>query len=119
VNFLLKRVYDPCSPEDGARILVDRLWPRGITKDAARIDLWLKEIAPSPELRKDFCHDPAKWEAFRSMYLEELAGNSVPVETLMERARNGTVTLVYGAKDPFYNHARVLKEFLDGLEQPR
>lgn len=115
--FVLKRVYEPCAPEDGTRILVDRLWPRGITKDAARIDLWLKEIAPSPELRKDFCHDPGKWETFRSLYLEELEKNEVPVKTILEHAREGTVTLVYGAKDPVYNHARVLEEFLGRLEQ--
>ena len=119
MNFVLKRVYEPCSPEDGTRILVDRLWPRGVSKDGARIDLWLKEIAPSPELRKSFCHDPAKWDTFRSMYLEELAGNPVPVGTLLETARHGTVTLVYGAKDPVYNHANVLMEFLGGLEHLR
>lgn len=119
MNFLLKRVYESCAPEDGARILVDRLWSRGIPKDAARIDLWLKEIAPSPELGKDFCHAPAKWEAFRSLYLEELEKNEVPVKTLLEHAREGTETLVYGAKDPVYNHARVLEEFLGRLAQPQ
>ena len=119
MNFVLKRVNESSAPEDGTRILVDRLWPRGISKDAARIDLWLKEIAPSPELRKDFCHDPAKWETFRSMYLEELAGNANPVKILLEHALQGTVTLVYGAKDPVYNHANVLMEFLGGLEHLR
>jgi uncharacterized protein YeaO (DUF488 family) len=111
--FVLKRVYEPCAPEDGKRFLVDRLWPRGISKDAARIDLWLKEIAPSTELRKTFCHDPLKWQEFRSRYLEELAENEAAVKILLDHGSRGTVTLVYGAKDPEFNHANVLKEYLD------
>ena len=109
----LKRIYEPADPDDGFRILVDRLWPRGISKERAGIDLWLKDAAPSPELRKDFCHDPAKWEEFRTHYSGELENNSGGVTVILEHAARGTVTLVYAAKDEEHNHALVLKEFLE------
>ena len=94
------------------RILVDRLWPRGLTKEKAAIDLWLKGIAPSTELRKWFAHDPKKWNEFRKKYLQELKDNEEQVSILKKHVKNGAVTLVYGAKDEEHNEAEVLKEFL-------
>lgn len=110
--FHLKRAYDAASPDDGFRILVDRLWPRGVSKDAAHIDLWCKEIAPSPTLRKWFNHEPEKWPLFRQRYLAELENRPAEVAQLRAQAAKGRVTLVYGAKDGEHNHALVLKEFL-------
>jgi uncharacterized protein YeaO (DUF488 family) len=113
----IKRVYSPPSAGDGIRILVDRLWPRGLTKERARIKQWRKELAPTPALRKWFGHDPAKWTAFRARYRTELA-RPEHTETLKELARlsrKQTVTLVYGAADEEHNQARVLKEVLDEL----
>jgi uncharacterized protein YeaO (DUF488 family) len=107
-----KRAYEPPSATDGMRILVDRMWPRGLSKKQAAIDLWLKQVAPSPELRKWFGHDPAKWERFRSRYTKELSHNSDSVETLRENKRRGTVTLVYAARDEKHNNAIVLQDFL-------
>lgn len=109
----LKRAYEPSAPEDGFRILVDRLWPRGVARDAAHVDLWLKEVAPSTELRKWFAHDPEKWAEFRKRYAEELDSNPAEVERLAEFVRRGTVTLVYGAKDEQHNQAVALKEYLE------
>lgn len=97
---------------DGIRILVDRLWPRGLTKEKARIDLWLKEIAPSPELRKWFSHDPGKWEEFKKRYLNELSENKESVAILKEQLTKGNVTLIFGARDELHNEAIVLKELL-------
>lgn len=115
ITILLKRAYDPAEPDDGFRILVDRLWPRGVSKDSARIDLWLKDIAPSATLRKWFDHDPLKWSEFRDRYFLELNDNPEVVEQLMEYVRRGLVTFVYGAKDKEHNHAVVLKAYLEGL----
>jgi len=110
----LKRVYDPPSPDDGLRILVERLWPRGLTKERAAVVLWLKEIAPSPELRKWFGHDPAKWEAFCQRYQEELDGNRAAVTQLQEiLEREPKVTFVYAARDEEHNSAALLKAYLD------
>ncbi len=109
----LKRAYDPFEPDDGFRILVDRLWPRGITKDAAHIDLWLKEVAPSTTLRTWFGHDPSKWADFRKRYVTELNGNPEAVAQLADCLSHGVVTLVYGAKDEQHNQAVVLKEYLE------
>lgn len=109
----LKRAYAAAEEEDGFRILVDRLWPRGVSKSSARIDLWLKEIAPSAELRKWFGHDPSKWTAFRQRYLRELKQHPEAIDRLFEPIRDGPVTLVYGAKDEEHNNAVALKEFLD------
>jgi uncharacterized protein YeaO (DUF488 family) len=108
----IKRVYEEPEIEDGTRILVDRLWPRGLTKEKARVDLWLKDVAPSTELRKWFAHDPARWAEFRSRYLDELKRNKEPVSLLRQHAAKGTVTLVYGAKDQQHNEAVVLQELL-------
>jgi uncharacterized protein YeaO (DUF488 family) len=106
----IKRVYEQPDKEDGTRILVDRLWPRGLTKEKANVDLWLKEIAPSTELRKWFGHDPAKWAEFKKRYLDELKGNPEPVSILKEQMRKGAITLIYGAKDEEHNEAVVIQE---------
>ena len=108
----LKRVYEKPAKEDGMRILVDRLWPRGLTKEKAGIDLWLKEIAPSTGLRKWFAHDPEKWSEFKKRYRKELKENKEQTELLKEQQKKGTVTLVYGAKDEEHNEAIVLMELL-------
>lgn len=110
----LKRVYEEASKSDGYRILVDRLWPRGLTKEAAHIDMWLKDAAPSSELRKWFNHEPEKWEQFRAGYLDELKQHPECVEPIKEHIHKGPVTLVYGARDEEHNQALVLKEFLQG-----
>lgn len=108
----LKRAYEPPAASDGFRVLVDRLWPRGVSKDSAAIDLWLRDIAPSTELRKWFAHDPAKWAEFRKRYFRELDGNEEAVRELRKHARRGKVTLVYGARDEEHNDAVALKEYL-------
>jgi uncharacterized protein YeaO (DUF488 family) len=108
----LKRVYEKSAEEDGTRILVDRLWPRGLTKQKANVDIWLKEIAPSTELRKWFHHDPEKWTEFKKRYLLELKRRKEQIELLKKQLGKGTVTLVYGAKDEEHNEALVLKELL-------
>jgi uncharacterized protein YeaO (DUF488 family) len=110
----IKRVYEQPDKEDGIRILVDRLWPRGLTKGKASIDLWLRDIAPSTDLRQWFGHDPNKWEEFKQRYLCELKENDKQVWLLQQEMRKGTVTLVYGAKDVEHNEALVLQEFLSG-----
>jgi uncharacterized protein YeaO (DUF488 family) len=109
----LKRVYDPPKPADGFRVLVDRLWPRGVSKSSARIDLWLKEIAPSAALRKWFGHDALKWDTFRARYFRELQKNPEAVAQLNEIIRNGPVTLLFAAKDQEHNNAVALKEYLE------
>ena len=109
----LKRVYDPPSKDDGKRLLVDRLWPRGIKKEDAKIDEWLKDIAPSDELRRWFSHDPAKWQEFRRRYKEELKEKRELIERLREEAKRGTITLLYAARDEEHNNAVVLKEVID------
>jgi uncharacterized protein YeaO (DUF488 family) len=108
----IKRVYEKPKKEDGERILVDRLWPRGLTKERASIDLWLKDIAPSTELRKWFGHDPKKWKEFSKRYNKELKKNTKQIEILENQLKKGTVTLVYGAKDEEHNEALVLQGFL-------
>jgi uncharacterized protein YeaO (DUF488 family) len=107
----IKRAYENPSAQDGTRVLVDRLWPRGIKKETARIDRWIKEVAPSNELRKWFGHDPEKWPEFRRRYKAELKGNTEIAE-LKKRAKKEKLTLVYAAKDPAYNNAVVLKELI-------
>lgn len=108
----IKRVYDKPETEDGARILVDRLWPRGLTKEKACVDLWLKDIAPSTELRKWFDHDPGKWDEFRKRYFVELKNNPKQVALLDEQLKNGNVTLLYAAKDKEHNEAVAIRDFL-------
>ena len=111
-NIRIKRAYEEPDREDGTRILVDRLWPRGLTKEKARVDLWLKDVAPSTELRKWFAHDPGKWVEFQSRYLEELKTNKEQVSHLRRETAKGTVTLVYGAKDQQHNEAVILQRLL-------
>ncbi|WP_296750253.1 DUF488 domain-containing protein [Thiobacillus sp.] len=108
----VKRVYALPSPEDGARILVDRLWPRGLSREKARVDLWLKELAPSTELRKWFNHDPAKWDEFRQRYQQELRQQPAALAQLVELAGTRPVTLLFGAKEERFNDAVVLKAFV-------
>ena len=117
MNIRIKRVYEQPDKDDGVRILVDRLWPRGLTKEKAAVDLWLKEIAPSTELRKWFGHDPNKWRSFRRRYETEIRHNDDLIKLLKQKARKGTVTLVYGARDEEHNEALVLKQFLEKGEQ--
>lgn len=109
----IKRVYEKPAKDDGMRILVDRLWPRGLSKEKADVDLWLKEIAPSTELRKWFGHVPDRWKEFQKRYHHELENNIESVSKLKELIKKGAVTLVYGAKDKEHNEALVLKEWLD------
>jgi uncharacterized protein YeaO (DUF488 family) len=111
----VKRVYDDAKESDGLRILVDRLWPRGLSKEKAKVDLWLKEVAPSNELRKWFGHEPAKWAVFKRRYFKELNDKTEQVESIREKAKEGTVTLVYAAKHTEYNNAVALKEYLEGI----
>jgi len=115
MDIKLKRAYVPAKRGDGCRVLVDRLWPRGVSKSNARIDHWLKEIAPSTALREWFAHDPKKWAAFRKRYFKELKEQSELVKQLLQLADNGRVTLVYGAKDEEHNDAVALKEYLESL----
>ena len=108
-----KRIYDKLDADDGFRILVDRIWPRGIKKNDIIIDLWQKDIAPSASLRKWFNHDQRKWNEFKSRYYEELNGKQEIVKLLLEKAEKGTITLLYSSKEEQYNNAIALKEFLE------
>jgi uncharacterized protein YeaO (DUF488 family) len=112
MNIKVKRVYEKPNAKDGFRILVDRLWPRGLTKEKAAADLWLKDIAPSTELRKWFNHDPEKWKEFQKKYQKELEEKKEVVSVLKEHVKQGPVTLLYAAKDEEHNEALVLKEFV-------
>ena len=116
MNIQLKRAYEEPSETDGTRILIDRLWPRGLTKEKAKIDLWLKDIAPSTELRTWFGHDPSKWDDFKQRYKNELKNNSETVAKLLEQMAQGKVTFVYSAKDKEHNDAVVLAEYLGERE---
>jgi uncharacterized protein YeaO (DUF488 family) len=108
----LKRAYDPSTPEDGLRVLVDRLWPRGLRKADAAVDLWLKDVAPSTQLRKWFNHDARRWPEFRRRYATELMQHSAEADELRERVMHGPVTLLFAAHDQVHNHAIVLRESL-------
>ncbi|GAB2562594.1 DUF488 domain-containing protein [Gracilibacillus alcaliphilus] len=113
----LKRIYQQPSKDDGVRILVDRVWPRGVSKEKAHLDEWLKEIGPSPALRKWFDHDPKKFIAFKEKYIEELENDTEKVKALHTlkdymKENNGEITLVYAAKDEVHNHAVILKELI-------
>jgi len=110
----VKRVYEKPSRKDGLRVLVDRLWPRGLTKERAAVKLWLKDVAPSTELRKWFGHDPAKWKQFQVRYRKELREKKGAIELLKQKSAEHTVTLVYGARDEEHNEALVLKKILEG-----
>lgn len=108
----IKRIYEPADKQDGKRILVDRLWPHGLSKDDAHIDVWLKDVAPSTDLRRWFGHDPKKWDEFRRRYGDELKTNAKVVDELREQIGQSTATLLYGAKDSEHNHAIVLRDFI-------
>ena len=110
----LKRVYEEPSSKDGVRVLVERLWPRGLTKKRAAVDLWLKDVAPSPELRKWFGHDPARWEQFQKRYGRELRERKDAIRLLKQKVKEGMVTLVYAARDEEHNGALALKRHLQG-----
>lgn len=120
-QIFLKRVYDPAEPGDGYRVLVDRLWPRGLTRDAARIQAWLRDLAPSEGLRTWYGHERDRWAEFRRRYREEFRapGNQAALKALAERARREAVTLVFAAADPDRNNAVVLKEALEGILEKR
>lgn len=107
-----KRVYEAPSPADGLRVLVDRLWPRGLAKDKARVDLWLRDVAPSTELREWFGHDPEKWPEFQRRYRAELKGNAALKELKALGRKHEDITLVYAVRDAEHNHARVLEALL-------
>ena len=110
----IKRVYDEPAKQDGTRVLVDRLWPRGLSKEDAALDIWARELAPSTALRKWFDHDPGKFDRFAERYRRELAENRACIDSLFEQVdRRKRLTLLYAAKDPAINHAVVLKSFLD------
>jgi uncharacterized protein YeaO (DUF488 family) len=111
-NVKLKRVYEPASVEDGARVLVDRLWPRGVSKDRAALSNWCRDVAPSTNLRKWFGHEPSRWDEFRERYRVELKRNIEPVAALRLLAKQGPLTLVFGARDETHNEAVVLRDFL-------
>ena len=108
----LKRAYEPAAPSDGYRVLIDRLWPRGVKRESARLDEWARELAPSTELRRWFGHDPARFAEFRRRYLEELSAQEDKLRELRGRARETTLTLVYSARDTEHNDAVVLEELL-------
>jgi uncharacterized protein YeaO (DUF488 family) len=108
----VKRAYEPVDEDDGYRVLIDRLWPRGVSKERARLDEWARELAPSTELRRWFGHDPARFEEFRRRYIEELAAEGDKLDELRRRSSSGKVTLVHGARDSEHNDAVVLAELL-------
>jgi uncharacterized protein YeaO (DUF488 family) len=109
----VKRIYDPPAESDGRRILVDRLWPRGLRKEAARIDEWVKEVSPSSELRLWYGHEPAKWREFKRRYFTELRAQQEAVKLIVSAAKNGTVTLLYSSTEDRYNNAVALKVYLE------
>jgi uncharacterized protein YeaO (DUF488 family) len=113
ISIRIKRVYDPSSPQDGLRILVDRLWPRGLSKEKAKVDLWLREIAPSNELRKWYGHEPDKWTEFKKKYLKEIEEKKAEFELLRKKARQGTVTFLFSSREEKLNNAAALKEFVE------
>lgn len=108
----VKRVYDDPEPEDGKRVLVDRVWPRGLSKESVQADSWLKDLAPSTELRKWFGHDPEKWDEFKKRYFQELDENAELVDELLDKAGSNTVTLLFAAKDEEHNQAVALAEYV-------
>jgi uncharacterized protein YeaO (DUF488 family) len=114
---ILKRVYEPATREDGFRIMVERLWPRGLSKQAAHIDLWLKECSPSPELRAWYSHDVTKWMEFQRRYRAELRGNAFVAQLQSLILEKGTITFVFASRDEEHNSARELKDFLEERSQ--
>ena len=118
MDLRLKRAYEPACATDGYRVLIDRLWPRGVSREKARLDEWARELAPSADLRRWFGHDPARFAQFRRRYAKELAAQETKLRQLRRRARTGTLTLVYGARDTEHNDAVVLAEILRRESQP-
>ena len=114
----LKRAYEPASRDDGRRLLVERLWPRGVSKDTLRVEEWIKDVAPSTELRKWFGHDPEKWDQFRRKYFKELDAHEDAWRPILAASRRGPVTLVYSAHDEVHNNAVALKEYLQAKRRP-
>ena len=119
LDIRIKRAFEKASGEDGLRVLVDRLWPRGLRKEDAAIDLWLKELAPSAELRIWFGHDPVRWEEFRRRYLAELALKTALLDEIRRSAAGRKLTLIYAAKDEAHNQAVVLRDLLAAAAPPR
>lgn len=119
VQVKIKRAYEEASDEDGQRILVDRLWPRGISKEKARIAFWARDLAPSTELRRWYSHDPAKWAEFKSKYFLELDANPQELDKLLQHVRRGPVTLIYSSTETRLNNAAALKEYLEAKLQGR
>jgi uncharacterized protein YeaO (DUF488 family) len=115
----IKRVYDPPSRDDGRRILVDRLWPRGLRKEDAKIDDWIKEIAPSNELRKWYGHDPDKWDEFKKRFFLELHGQQERIDEIVNASRKGTVTLLFGSKEERINNAEALRLYIEARTHAR
>jgi uncharacterized protein YeaO (DUF488 family) len=113
VSIYIKRIYVPPGKSDGTRILIDRLWPRGVKKETAKIDLWLKEIAPSHELRKWFNHDHEKWKEFKKRYYQELEANPESLQQLTLLMEEGPVTFVFSSREETYNNAKALQEYLE------
>jgi uncharacterized protein YeaO (DUF488 family) len=109
----IKRIYEAPTAEDGIRILVDRFWPRGLSKEKAKIDLWLREIAPSDKLRKWFAHDPEKWVEFKQKYFKELGEKKELVNLILEKVNQGNLTLLFGAKEKRHNNAVALEEYIE------
>ena len=109
----IKRIYDPPAAGDGFRILVDRLWPRGLSKEKAKVDLWLREVSPSNELRKWYSHEPAKWAEFKKRYFQEIKDRRHEFDLLLKKAREGTVTFLFSSKEEKLNNAAALKEFVE------
>ena len=114
----IKRVYERAETGDGVRFLVERLWPRGMKKEKLKMKAWLKEVAPSPSLRRWYGHDPAKWDEFQRRYRTELESNPETLQPILEEARRGDVTLLYSARDMEHNSARLLKSFLEEQRTP-
>lgn len=115
----LKRAYEPATPKDGTRFLVERLWPRGVKKISLPLDDWIKDVAPSTSLRRWFGHDPKKWDEFRRRYFQELERHAGVWETIVKAAQNGAVTLIYSSHDTVHNNAVALKEYLESRMRPR
>ena len=115
----IKRIYEPPAADDGYRVFIDRLWPRGLTKEQARFDRWLKDLAPSTELRQWFGHDPAKWQEFKARYSRELDAQSETVAELAKLAEERTVTLLFGARAERYSNAAALAEYLSSAHPQR
>jgi uncharacterized protein YeaO (DUF488 family) len=115
----IKRIYDPPAEDDGFRILVDRLWPRGLTKEKAKVDLWLKEIAPSDQLRQWYAHDPKKWAEFRKKYFRELDVKKESANQIIQESKKRDVTLLYSSKEENINNAVALKEYITKMREGR